>query len=220
MRSSPSPRRAECRSQAARFAPRLVIMSKEPAAGRVKTRLARDLGVVTATAAYRALTAALIATLGQDRRWTTTLALAPDAAIATRMFDARVLRMPQGPGNLGERLQRITASAPDGPLVIIGADCPAIPASAIATAFRKLGNNDVVLGPTDDGGYWLVGLRRRPRALRIFDNVRWSTDNALSDTLRNCKGLTVSEIERRADVDVGCDYSKLREKIGRRFPPR
>lgn len=220
MRSSPSPRRAKRKSKTARFAPRLVIVSKEPAAGRVKTRLARDLGVVAATAAYRALTAALIATLGPDRRWTTTLAVAPDAAIATRMFDANISRMPQGPGDLGQRLQRVAACAPDGPLVIIGADCPAIPASAIAAAFRELGKNDVVLGPTGDGGYWLVGLRRRPRTPRIFDNVRWSTDNALSDTRRNCQGLTVSEIELRADVDVGGDYRRLRGLIGRRLPPR
>ncbi|MGQ0456399.1 MAG: TIGR04282 family arsenosugar biosynthesis glycosyltransferase [Hyphomicrobium sp.] len=203
----------------AAFAPRLVIMAKEPAAGRVKTRLARGVGVVAATAAYRVMLTTLIARLASDSRWRTVLAVSPDAAVAGRLLPMRIQRIAQGPGDLGQRLQRIVEATPPGPLVIIGGDCPDITAADIAAAFRSLGRCDGVIGPTEDGGYWLVGLNRRPRALRAFDNVRWSSDRALADTRANLDGHRVAELRLGADIDEAADLARFRRLVERRILP-
>ncbi len=198
-------------------APRLVIMTKVPAAGRVKTRLSRGVGVIAATFAYRAMLTALVARLAADRRWRTTLAVSPDVAIESAMLPAGVERMRQGGGGLGERLQRIASASP-GPLVIIGSDSPAVTRADVASAFRALGRCAAVFGPSVDGGYWLVGLKRG-RTFRAFDNVRWSTKHALADTRANLGGLPVAELEIRADIDEAADLDKHRRLIGRRILP-
>ncbi|MFN0220081.1 MAG: TIGR04282 family arsenosugar biosynthesis glycosyltransferase [Hyphomicrobium sp.] len=215
-----SPRTGKARVAFTRYAPRLVIMAKTPIAGRVKSRLARGVGIVSATAAYRSMLGALIARLSEDRRWTTLLAISPDWAVSSPMFPAHVLRMRQGRGDLGERLQRITEVVPRGPLVVIGSDCPGVTPTDIAAAFRRLGRSDVVLGPSADGGYWLVGLKRRPRLRRAFDNVRWSTAHALADTRANLSGLRIAELRRLADIDGAADLASQRRLIGRNVLPR
>ena len=78
------------------------------------------------------------------------------------------------------------------PSIIVGSDIPAIEAEHIAQAFRLLGRNDAVFGPAADGGYWLIGLKRMPKALAPFAGVRWSSPHALADTLANLKGKRVA----------------------------
>ncbi len=199
------------------FAPRLVIMAKEPVAGRVKTRLSRGVGVVAATFAYRAMLTALVARLAADRRWRTTLAVSPNAAIKSAMLPTTVVRIAQGRGDLGDRLQRIAFLSP-GPLVIIGSDSPAVTPADVAAAFRALGRCVAVFGPSADGGYWLVGLTRG-RRFRAFDNVRWSTKHALADTRANLGAAAIAELERRADIDEAADLIEHRRLIGRRILP-
>lgn len=203
-----------------RHAPRLVIMVKAPEAGRVKTRLARDIGTVLATAFFRANLTATIERLAADKRWHTILSIAPDRACASAMLPCRGDRMPQGGGDLGVRLARLVANAPGGPIVIIGADIPAIAPSDIWAAFQTLRGADVLFGPSADGGYWLIGLSCRARTRRIFDNVRWSTAFALADTRANLAGRTIREIRAMDDVDDGDDFERLRHLIGRRVVPR
>jgi hypothetical protein len=189
----------------------LVVMARAPRLGTVKRRLARDLGDLAALRFYRGLTAALLADLGRDPRWTTWLAVTPDAAARDRRglwgFGGPVLA--QGPGDLGRRMGRILTSLPPGPAVIVGSDIPGITRRGVFAAFRSLGANDWVFGPAEDGGYWLVGARRRP-ALRLpFAGVRWSTGEALADTLANLAGCKVGFTERLADVDGAADYRRL-----------
>jgi glycosyltransferase A (GT-A) superfamily protein (DUF2064 family) len=123
--------------------------------------------------------------------------------------------MPQGGGDLGARMQRIFDAAPPGPAVIIGTDVPHIAPAHIAAAFRLLGRHDAVFGPAADGGYWLVGLKRRPRLLRPFDGVRWSTAHALSDTLANLRGLSIGEVATLTDVDTAADLVRCTGVFGR-----
>jgi glycosyltransferase A (GT-A) superfamily protein (DUF2064 family) len=106
-------------------------------------------------------------------------------------------------------MQRMFDCLPPGPVVIIGTDIPEIGTRHIAQAFRKLGSNDAVLGPCDDGGYWLVGQRRTPRVLDIFANVRWSSAHTLEDTLANLAGARVAMLEHLGDVDDGTSYRRL-----------
>jgi glycosyltransferase A (GT-A) superfamily protein (DUF2064 family) len=73
---------------------------------------------------------------------------------------------------------------PAGPVVLVGSDIPALRAGHIARAFRLLGQHDLVFGPASDGGFWLVGARRlKPLPRTLFAAVRWSTAQALADTL-------------------------------------
>ena len=112
-------------------------------------------------------------------------------------------------------MQRIMASVPPGPLVIVGTDIPAIRAAHIAQAFRALGRHDAVFGPAADGGYWLVGLAPR-RPARPFAAVRWSTEHALADTLANFAGRRVAMLRTLHDVDTAADLVRLRAQEGDR----
>lgn len=201
------------------YAPRLIIMVKQPIAGRVKTRLARGIGTAAATGIYRAMQSTVVARLVIDRRWQTVLAVAPDSALRSAMLPQDVARVSQGGGDLGCRLERLIDTLPPGPVVIIGTDIPAIANADIAAAFRALGSHDAVFGPSRDGGYWLVGLKRFPRTLQAFSNVRWSTADALSDTRANLTFRRIAMLQAHDDVDTVEDLTALRPLIGRRILP-
>jgi uncharacterized protein len=98
-------------------------------------------------------------------------------------------------------MQRIVDRAPAGPVVVVGTDIPELRPDHIRRAFRLLGRHDAVFGPASDGGYWLVGMRRRPRILRPFACVRWSSPHALADTLANLDGQSIAFLETLSDVD-------------------
>lgn len=206
-----------CRGAAA-FARHLVVMVKLPVAGRVKTRLARGIGVGRAVGFYRAGLRATLARLGQERRWTISVAVSPDMGVYEPVWPVLCRRIAQGPGDLGLRMQRVMDRMPPGPVVIIGSDVPGITPGHIARAFKMLDGADVVIGPAPDGGYWLVGLRRRPRTVRLFDRVRWSHAETLADTLANASGLRVRWLEEFDDVDDARDFERLGARGARRVP--
>ena len=208
------------RGRSASYGPRLIIMCKEPVMGRVKTRLGRDIGAATATGIHRSTLSHVAARLYCPARWQTMLAVAPNSALASRMLPSKLARVPQGAGGLGSRLQYLVDQCPPGPLIIVGTDIPGIHARDIDAAFRCLGSHDAVFGPASDGGYWLVGLKRRRALLRVFDNVRWSGPHALSDTKKNLAVLRVAEIASHDDVDTAADCNRLAALIGRRILPR
>ena len=212
-----APRHGAPRKHAAPFRCRLVVMAKAPVAGRVKTRLAREIGVAQATRFARCATLALLQRLTRDRRWETTLAVTPDVGSASRFWPRGVALVAQGPGDLGARMQRIFTLLPPGPVVIVGTDIPDLRAAHIAQAFRRLGRHDAVFGPAADGGYWLVGLKRRPRVLRCFQAVRWSSPHALADTMRNLDGRSVAQLVTLCDVDGAQEFARCAGHFGRRI---
>ena len=184
--------------------PKLVILAKYPSAGRVKTRLARDIGVTQALRFYRPQLARTCANLSQNRQWDLVLSLAPDFARRQIAYPVDQL-VGQGRGNLGERMQRQFDQRERGPVIIIGADIPDISRAMIFKAFHLLKGHDTVFGPSPDGGYWLVGQRRAPRTLKLFENVRWSSTHTLQDTLSNLRGATVGFVDQLNDIDTGAD---------------
>jgi uncharacterized protein len=188
-------------------------------AGAAKRRLAAEIGSSEATRFARAAAAALIGRLGRDARWQTILAVSPDRFASSRIWPPKLETCAQGTGDLGKRMQRLLQANTPGPLVIIGTDIPAISASHIAAAFRLLGSRDAVFGPATDGGYWLVGLRRRPRLLQPFQQVRWSGPHALKDTLGNLSGQMIGFLPTLADVDSAEDYRRNAQHFGRRLLP-
>ncbi|MBT8475942.1 MAG: TIGR04282 family arsenosugar biosynthesis glycosyltransferase [Alphaproteobacteria bacterium] len=177
-------------------------MVKEPRPGRVKTRLGRDIGMVAAAWWFRHQTTRLLRRL-RDGRWDLILAVSPDRdGMQSRVWPADLSRIPQGQGDLGDRMARIFRNLPPGPVVIIGADIPAVSSAHISRAFAALGRNDAVIGPAPDGGYWLIGLSRVGRiSASLFRNVRWSGPHALSDTVTSLGALRIARTDTLRDVD-------------------
>ena len=190
----------------------LIIFAKAPRLGRVKTRLGRDVGMVTAWSFYRQCLVDTTRRMAADRRWHTWLALTPDGADRPTLISPDVSIMHQGGGDLGTRMSNAMVGLPPGPTIIIGTDIPGIRRSSVARAFHQLGHSDTVFGPAADGGYWLVGCRRRPRFPQIFDDVRWSTEHALPDTLANVEkgGYSTRMLEVLEDVDDAPSFVRWR----------
>lgn len=201
------------------FSCRLVVMAKLPALGHVKTRLAREIGGVEALRFYRHTLAAVVARLAADRRWQTLLSISPDPATSNPVWPSGVVRVGQGTGGLGQRMQRMMELPGRGPVIIVGTDIPAITSERIAAAFRLLRGRTAVFGAAPDGGYWLVGLRRSPRIEEPFADVRWSSSWALADTRRDIHGQSIAAAATLNDVDDAASYAACRNWFGRRVLP-
>lgn len=186
--------------------PTLYVMVKAPVAGAVKTRLAAVIGAAEALRFYRSSTDALLRRVGSDPRWRTVLAVSPDRFLGSRFWPANLPRVAQGPGDLGDRMQRLL-QRPRGPGILIGSDIPGIRAGHIAEAFAVLSRSRLVFGPSEDGGFWLAGARRPPS--RLFRHVRWSTPHALADTLANLR-RPAALAATLADVDTQADWLRWR----------
>lgn len=197
--------------------PLLVVMLKEPHPGRVKTRLGREIGLTGSAWWFRHQTRSLLMRL-RDPRWQIVLAVAPDAeGLTSRVWPADLPRIPQGKGHLGDRMGRIFRQVGRGPLCIIGADIPGISRPPIARAFRALGRADTVFGPAPDGGYWLIGMARRQALPKtILQGVRWSSRDALSDSITSLPAGRTATIDMLRDVDTATDLHEM----GRDARPR
>lgn len=189
----------------------LVIMAKQPRLGRVKTRLGRDIGAVEATRVYRLMLTGLLRRLGHDPRWQTWLAVDGVHEVVAPVWPGGIHVVNQGQGSLGQRMQRQFDTLPPGPVALIGSDIPAISAADIAAAFQMLGEREFCFGPAADGGYWLVGQAARSRRTPMFDNVRWSSEHALADTLANLQGSSTGKLRQLADVDDAASYRNFIE---------
>jgi len=190
-------------------------MVKEPVVGRVKTRLAREVGAVRATSVYRSTASAVLARVDRQGAWRTELGVTPDSAVMSKAWPLRFKRRAQGGGDLGRRMQRLMDTAPPGPVIVIGTDVPAVRSTHIQAAVKALGSHDAVLGPSSDGGYWLIGFKRRPRVPRAFASVQWSSPEALKQTLANLADFKVAHVTPLDDIDEARDLAAARRAVGR-----
>lgn len=192
----------------------LIVFARAPELGRVKTRLASEIGDAEALAAYRELgricwSNALAARAAGGCR--ALVAYTPrDGEDAVRAWltgaDAYVA---QQDGDLGERMLAALTAERDGGarrVVVIGTDCPTLSAGALADAFAALADADVVIGPATDGGYYLIGMSRAHRML--FADVPWSSAHTLAVTLGRARaaGLRVAQLHPLSDVDTADDW--------------
>ncbi len=189
----------------------LVVFVRWPEPGKVKTRLAAEVGTERAAEIYRALATATVAEarVGWDAG---SLVLAGDPAGRAAEFGAwlgKDLRfVEQEEGDLGERLQRVTARLFDegaATVTVIGSDCPLLNARLLGMARNAVEDGNFVLGPAADGGYWLIGLPRR--APELFAQVPWSTDQvfAVTRTRLEEKEEPCALLPVLADVDLARD---------------
>lgn len=195
---------------------RLLLFTKPAREGRVKTRLIGDLTAAQAAALHAAFLADLLDRLrAGEFELRLAWALEPGEEIPAGPFPGvRGLRQ-EGEG-LGERLYRaLAAAAADaeaGVVMALGSDHPTLPLALVHRAFERVeAGADVVLGPAEDGGYYLIALRAGAVAPRLFEKIAWSTDRVLAATLERCRelGLAVELLPEAADVDTPEDLRRL-----------
>jgi hypothetical protein len=199
----------------------IALFAKAPVPGRVKTRLTPALGPVQAARVARALLDLTLASIvpAVPAQWTLFLDGPADEALraAARAYGLDI--EPQAAGDLGERLAAafdVLRSRGAARTLAIGADSPTLDPARVRDAIESLEAADVVLGPTEDGGYYLVGLRDARR--EIFRDIPWSTDAVLAATLDRARKarLTVRLLAAWYDVDGPEDLGRLREELSER----
>lgn len=182
----------------------LLIFAREPVPGLVKTRLAKDVGIEAAAALYDLMLRHVIKGVVSPN-YDIALCKTPESgeAFFKGLLPSAVVRN-QPEGDLGERMSGAFQSEfarGYKRICIIGTDCPGISSSDIVRAFDLLGYFELVLGPSCDGGYYLVGLTTfRPE---LFAGIPWSTDSVLSGTIGTARSLGIDYgcLAVRADID-------------------
>lgn len=185
--------------------PAVLVFLRAPERGRVKTRLAAGIGAEAALAVYRRLAEHTVAeALGAGAA--VRAHVTPDEAAeqVAAWLGEGPLYLPQGTGDLGGRMERAFAeafAAGYGPVAIVGSDLPGLSADLLRRALALLEHHDAVVGPAEDGGYYLLALREPCAAL--FREVPWSTERVLPVTLQRLReaGLGAVTLEELRDVD-------------------
>jgi glycosyltransferase A (GT-A) superfamily protein (DUF2064 family) len=194
-----------------------------------KQRLAAEIGRVDAWRVNRALQA-LCLREAVDARWRTILCAAPDEATRLRLPGVwprgaalrqaqgsagapSIARIAQGEGDLGARLARVLKARRH--VAVIGSDCPGATRGEIAKAFAALKRAPFALGPTHDGGFWILAARDGAAAAQAMEGVRWSSAHACEDVARNLGGRAAMLTTLR-DVDVAADLRAAFQRPARR----
>ncbi|HET7037439.1 MAG TPA: TIGR04282 family arsenosugar biosynthesis glycosyltransferase [Thermomicrobiaceae bacterium] len=190
----------------------LVVVAKYPTPGRVKTRLGQAIGMARSAALYRAMLLDLEERLRQFP-WPHAWAFAPVAGDPAALFPPGTRCFPSGCEKLAGALRAIFArldAAGCRRVVVISSDSPHLPLEHLTQAFAALDACDVVLGPTEDGGYYLIGQRAPSHDL--FTPITMSTASVLRQTIGLCDqlGLSHALLPGEFDVDDQHDLRRLR----------
>ncbi|MEO5606960.1 MAG: TIGR04282 family arsenosugar biosynthesis glycosyltransferase [Polaromonas sp.] len=198
---------------------RLVIFAKAPQAGSVKTRLIPALGAQGAAALAHLMLSHTLAQALAVSTQAVELCMSPapsSPAWQGVALPQAVERSEQGKGDLGARMNLAMERAlalQQGPVLLMGTDCPALSAAHIAEAGRQLEQHDAVLLPAADGGYVLIGLRAP--CPDLFTGMAWSTPVVAAETLRRMAalGLRVWQGPLLHDIDEPTDLAHLPAKF-------
>ncbi len=197
----------------------LVIMAKAPRAGRTKTRLFPALTPDEAAGLYRSMLLDTIERLRSLSGFELWLAFTPEDERAwfETNIDPPIPLMPQRGDDLGQRMHHIVEDrCSDGAeaVLLVGTDLPTLPADYVRQAADLLHEDDrVVLGPTEDGGYYLIGLCEPD--IRLFERIEWSTDSVFQQTVCQAEaaGKSVSTVPSWFDIDEPADLERLRSAL-------
>jgi rSAM/selenodomain-associated transferase 2/rSAM/selenodomain-associated transferase 1 len=205
-----------------RSARAVAVFCKLPSPGSVKTRLAASIGDGDAVKIYKRMVQHTLEQVHKcNAHGRTLIFYAPETAepAMREWLGKRHRFFPQHGGDLGDRmLDAFRRAASNGvrELLIIGTDCPGLTTSHLDQAFRALSDHDIVLGPTRDGGYFLIGADRPLPCL--FKEIAWSTGAVFEQTMAIAarESLHVAQLEKLTDVDTVDDldhYPALRKSI-------
>jgi rSAM/selenodomain-associated transferase 1 len=191
----------------------VLVFQKNEVLGKVKTRLASGMGELRALEIYRHLIQSTYSVLEDVSApvWTYYSDFIPETVnppIAKSFV--------QEGHDLGERMANAFARSFElgmDKVVLIGTDCPTLQSQHLNQAFEALTNSDLVLGPATDGGYYLIGMKRRSDYL--FEGISWSTAAVLSQTLAvaTAHGLHFNLLDKLSDIDTQEDWECYRSQI-------
>ncbi len=170
----------------------LIIFAKSPIPGKVKTRITPYITPTNAAELYKAFIADILSNAFKLKCERIVIAYTPLNAETSfhRMCGQSINYIPQEGNDLGERMKNAFKHAFNEGLkrtVIIGTDSPTLPVSYIRKAFSALERVPITIGPTFDGGYYLIGLSEQNDV--IFDGVEWSTSSVFSQTMTRIKAI-------------------------------
>lgn len=193
----------------------IIVFVKNPEPGKVKTRLAKDIGDAAAVDVYKKLlqhTHDVILPVDADKFVFYAEKIKRLDLWKTNSF---FKQLQQG-NDLGERMHHAFSFLFElryEQVLIIGSDCPQLSSNHLNKAFDLLETHDVCIGPVDDGGYYLLGLRAVHAP--FFTNKTWSTDTVFKSTMKDAAkaGLNVALTEQLRDVDTVTDWEELRQLL-------
>lgn len=198
----------------------VIIFAKAPVVGQVKTRLCPPLSLAEAAELARGFLIDSVARACALPHVQVCLAFTPaeSESLFRELLPFPLRYVPQRGASLGEREAHAFAdvfAAGFSGAVLIGSDIPTLASSHLQEAFSLLtdARNDVVIGPSLDGGYYLIGTRALHPTL--FENVHWSTSSVLAETLAQAQraGLRVAQVPAWYDVDEQADLHKLIDEL-------
>lgn len=208
----------------------LIVFLRAPEPGRVKTRLARDVGSEKALSLYKAFAAAVLAAADawqrQPRPPAREVCLSYYPKDKVELMHHWLGRgrtyLPQSGSTLGRRMANAMSAAFDAGAdrcVLVGTDLPELTRGHLDRAFAGLDGADVVLGPSLDGGYWLIGARRQTFSPAVFQDIDWGTQTVFTATLDRCQenGLRWKALSPLRDVDTLADLEAVRLNTGHPF---
>jgi len=193
----------------------LMVFFKEPVKGFVKTRLARQVGEPQALIAFRVLLRYTFDVVRKFKGAKIMLFYEAKGKGAVPMVDLSKGwdLTKQSDGDLGERFLSAfedVFSQGASKAVVIGTDCVGLTTEVLKAAFDGLKDHDITIGPAEDGGYYILGLKDPGLAKRILKGIHWSTDTVLQETLERAQGSSVKLLPKLYDVDTQKDWERAR----------
>jgi uncharacterized protein len=187
---------------------KILLFVKYPEPGKVKTRMESLLGKDRVAGLYQCFVLDLLETL-KDAGYPLSLVFSPSERKRemVHLFGEGYDYRPQEGDGLGERMKnafRECFAEGTEAAVLIGSDLPDLPAYVLREAFSALKSSAAVIGPSVDGGYYLIGFRKEGFSPEIFDGIPWSTDRVLSETMQRLAAAerTVSILPWGRDLDT------------------
>ena len=199
----------------------LIIFTKNLIYGKVKTRLAATIGNDKAMHIYKSLVAhthSVTTPLDCDKIVYYSEFIEPDD-----IWSSGYIKAQQSGRDLGERMLHAFNEILDraySKVLIIGTDCPSLSADIINEAFERLNDHDLVLGPSMDGGYYLLGMKKP--CTKLFENIAWSTATVLYHTIAVINDLNLSYhlLPLLNDIDCEADLEDVKpEKNDQHYHP-
>jgi len=199
----------------------LIIFAKEPLKNRVKTRLSKYLPASFSFLLYKAFIKDTVELASRVNCQTKIMAYDTEGRREARFLkkSAPGFRFFRQQGrNLGRRMHNafcFARSIGATRTIIIGSDAPNLPPQLISEAFDKLHRNDVVIGPSMDGGYYLIGLKKP--CPRLFEGIEWSFNTVLRHSIKRAKSLKIRTtlLKEWYDVDEAWDLERLKADLKR-----
>lgn len=180
----------------------ILIFTRNPELGKVKTRLAASIGEENALEIYKHLlehTKKVTLETNFDKRVLYSEEINTNDIWNNHLFQKKL----QFGKNLGVRMYNAFKEGFDDgykKIVIIGSDLIELESNDIKEAIKKLVNNDIVIGPAQDGGYYLLGMKQIPE--NIFRNKEWGTNTVLKETLKDVQNLKHYLLQEKNDIDT------------------